>query len=199
MLRIIAGRFGGRRLRSAPVGRPTEGRVRAAIFNRLAGSVEGVRVLELYAGSGALGLEAVSRGARSCVFVERDRRALAVIKANTGELGVDQEVRCVKCDARRAGEVLGCAGEVFDLVLADPPYQGSAGLKADSGVAQVVAGLARGGCLAAGSLVVVEHRRLQSEPPVWPGFQVEAVRSYGDTAVTYLRYEPTRPGDEGEE
>jgi 16S rRNA (guanine966-N2)-methyltransferase len=187
-LRIVAGRFGGRRLSSAPGTRPTEERVREAIFGRLGTEVEGARVLDLYAGSGALGLEALSRGASRVVVVERDGRAVAVIEANLAALGGADEVWCLELNARRAPAVLVEHGEVFDLVLADPPYEESGGLEEQTAVAEVVEELAALGCLAPGALVAVEHRRREGGSACWRGFETEAVREYGDTHVTYFRY-----------
>jgi 16S rRNA (guanine966-N2)-methyltransferase len=114
----VAGEFRGRRL-SAPRGlrtRPTADRVREALFSML-GDVSGARVLDLYAGSGALGIEALSRGAASVVFVERDPRAAAVIERNLASLGLEQQV--VRQDAIR---FLARARGMFDLVFCDPPY-----------------------------------------------------------------------------
>jgi 16S rRNA (guanine966-N2)-methyltransferase len=187
-LRIVAGHFGGRRLVSAPGTRPTEERVREAIFGRLGTEVEAARVLDLYAGSGALGLEALSRGAKKVVLVERDGRAVGAIEANLAALGAADEVWCLGLAARRAPAVLAEHGEVFDLVLADPPYEESAGLEEQTAVAEVVQELAALGCLAPRALVAVEHRRRQGGSACWPGFETEAVREYGDTQVTYFRY-----------
>ncbi|HEX5896848.1 MAG TPA: 16S rRNA (guanine(966)-N(2))-methyltransferase RsmD [Thermoleophilaceae bacterium] len=117
-MRVVAGEFKGRRLR-APRGsgtRPTADRVREALFSML-GDVSGARVLDLYAGSGALGIEALSRGAESALFVERDRQALAALRRNLDAVGVDAEVRsqdALRFIARPEG--------VFDLVFCDPPY-----------------------------------------------------------------------------
>ena len=123
-MRVIAGRYGGRRL-SAPAGRatrPTADRVREALFSIL-GSVEGLAVLDLFAGSGALGIEALSRGAASALLVDRDRRATALSRANLRALGVppiDAEV--VTADALSLLADLARGGPRFDLVFVDPPY-----------------------------------------------------------------------------
>lgn len=121
-MRVVAGSRKGHRI-DVPRGvrtRPTSDRVRAAIFSIL-GSVEGARCLDLFAGSGALGIEALSRGARTCLFVERDRRACRVIRANLERLGFeDAAVRCA--DVERALREEAASGRRYDLVLADPPY-----------------------------------------------------------------------------
>ncbi len=198
-MRIVAGRFGGRRLSSAPGTRPTGERVREAIFSRLGPEVEGARVLDLYAGSGALGFEALSRGAESVVLVENNGRAVAAIEANIKTLSVSEEVRCLKCHVGRAAQVLADRGEVFDLVLADPPYAEPVGLDEHSALARAVIGLAEAGRLSAEALVVVEHRRQGAGKTSWPGFEAEAERDYGDTRVTYLRYRGGGEGARGEE
>jgi 16S rRNA (guanine966-N2)-methyltransferase len=123
-VRVVAGEFRGRRL-AAPRGartRPTADRVREALFSML-GDVSGARVLDLYAGSGALGIEALSRGAGSAVFVERDARAVAVIERNLASLGLEQQV--VRQDAVR---FLARAQGMFDLVFCDPPYDSASRL-----------------------------------------------------------------------
>jgi len=123
-VRIVAGEFGGRRLH-APRGtrtRPTADRVREALFSML-GDVSGARVLDLYAGSGALGIEAMSRGAESAVFVERDPPAVAAIMRNLAALGLDCAVH--RDDALR---FLDRAEGTFDLVFCDPPYDSAARL-----------------------------------------------------------------------
>ncbi len=117
-MRVVAGRYGGRRLR-APAGgatRPTADRVREAVFSML-GSVEGLRVLDLFAGSGALGIEAASRGAAGVTLVETDQRALDAIRQNLDAVGLEAEV--VRRDALA---YLSAGGGPFDLVFVDPPY-----------------------------------------------------------------------------
>ena len=117
-MRVVAGEFGGRRL-AAPRGartRPTADRVREALFSML-GDLSGLRVLDLYAGSGALGIEALSRGAGSAVFVESDARAAVVLERNLASLGLEQRV--LRRDVLR---FLGSPEDSFDLVFCDPPY-----------------------------------------------------------------------------
>ena len=117
-MRVVAGAYRGRRI-EAPQGRatrPTSDRVREALFSIL-GPIEGVRVLDLFAGSGALGIEALSRGAADAVFVDSDARAVAAVRRNLAALGADAEVY-----RRDAFAWLGAASGAFDLVFADPPY-----------------------------------------------------------------------------
>lgn len=126
-VRILAGRWKGRRLDVPRGARPTSGRAREALFDVLQDSVVGIRVLDLFAGSGAIGLEALSRGAAEAVFVESDLHALDVNLARLAPR--EGEVRVLAKDARRAAADLARAGERFQLVFADPPYaRGSSAL-----------------------------------------------------------------------
>lgn len=177
MTRIVAGRAGGRTLRVPPRGtRPTSERVREALFNALevAGELAGARVLDLYAGSGALGLEALSRGAPDALFVEADRRAAEVLRANVAALGLGGTVRHGKVET-----VLGeAAPESFHLVLADPPYA-----VGEDRLATALSALRDNGWIAERGLVVVERAWRDGEPP-WPdGFTPLRSRRYGDTAL----------------
>jgi 16S rRNA (guanine966-N2)-methyltransferase len=180
--RIVAGRAGGRTLRVPPrVTRPTSERVREALFNALdvAGELDGARVLDLFAGSGALGLEALSRGARDAVFVEADRRAVEVLRGNVRSLGLGGSVRHAKAETLVAEP----SAEPFDLVLADPPY----GL-AENRLAALLTGLAGGGWLADGGLLVLE-RAVRDGEPDWPqGFTALRARRYGDTALHWAAF-----------
>ncbi|MBN3453592.1 16S rRNA (guanine(966)-N(2))-methyltransferase RsmD [Mycobacterium sp. DSM 3803] len=178
MTRIIAGTLGGRRIAVPPRGtRPTSDRVREAVFNALSARLEftGLDVLDLYAGSGALGLEAISRGAASALFVEADQRAAAVIAKNVATLGV------AGASVRRGSvETVLAAGadRAMDLVLVDPPYDLGA-----SAVDAMVLALAVGGWVGTGTVVMVE-RRANSEPTGWPaGWTALSARRYGDTRV----------------
>ena len=184
-MRVIAGRYKGRRLR-APRGRdtrPTSDRVREALFSIL-GSVEGARVLDLFAGTGALGIEALSRGACRAVFVERDTAALDVLRANLEAL----ELREDEAEVRRA-EALGALRtarerrETYDLIFVDPPY-GDARAWEGRLLVALPALLAP-----AGRVVVESDRRtplaLQVEKQ---GLGVELERRYGDTSITIHRH-----------
>jgi 16S rRNA (guanine966-N2)-methyltransferase len=181
-VRVIAGRYGGLRL-LAPVGsatRPTSDRVREAVFSMLAalGGLDAARVLDLFAGSGALGIEALSRGAAAATFVERDDAARAVLRANLAALGLDGSLARVRAGDALAG--LGAAaadGERFDLVLVDPPYADAAGLGPALGV-----GL--DGVLESGGLVVCESDR---RSPIELRLPVERERRYGDTLIRIHR------------
>lgn len=149
------------------------------MFNVLAAHVEwdGASVLDLYAGSGALGLEAISRGARSATFVEADRKAAATIEANVTALGVhDAEVRCATVDTVLAAS----ASRRFDVVFADPPYEVAVG-----DVESMLAALAQRHWVVGGAVAVVE--RATNGPEIaWPAaWSVWQVRRYGDTRLEF--------------
>ena len=180
MTRIIGGSVGGRRLRTLPgdLTRPTADRVREALFSSLEstlGSLRGLRFLDLYAGSGAVGLEAASRGAATVTLVEQNRRAASVVEGNARSLGLDVEVRCVAV-ARHLGTA---TPTPYDVVFSDPPYAtGNDEVAADLGL------LAGGGWLAPDAVVVVE-RPVRGLPVTWPrGFVAGRVRRYGETALS---------------
>ena len=177
MTRIVAGLARGRRLAVPPTARPTTDRVREALFNVLAArrDFDGLRVLDLYAGSGALGLEALSRGAASVLFVEHDRRAADAIARNVATVGLPGAT--IRRGPVAAVLAAGTATPV-DLVLADPPYDvGAADVEA------ILVSLGRCGWVAVGAVVVVE--RPASAPGLtWPdGWVGWPVRRYGDTRL----------------
>ncbi|WP_366180079.1 16S rRNA (guanine(966)-N(2))-methyltransferase RsmD [Actinomyces timonensis] len=187
MTRIVAGSAGGRRLEVPVSGtRPTSERVREALFSRLEhlGVVEGARVLDLCAGSGALGLEAASRGAVEVVLVDSARGAVTACRRNACSLGL-AGVRAVRASA--AGYLAGVAGAPVDLVLIDPPY----GMDA-AGLDAILAPLAReeDPWLAEASVVVVE-RAARSGEPEWPaGLRRFASKRYGETTVWFAEPAP---------
>ena len=177
-MRIIAGQFRGRPLQAPPgsATRPTGDRVREALFSMLAsrlGSFDDLRVADLFAGSGALGFEALSRGAASITFVETDTKAQAAIKANAAKLGVSDKVRVLGGSALALGR-----SEPFDLILADPPYANGSG-------SAVVRSVSDAGWLAPGGWMSVETGR---RDPVDPGeLSIEADRQFGKARITLLR------------
>jgi 16S rRNA (guanine966-N2)-methyltransferase len=170
-MRIISGAWRGRPI-IAPDGlatRPTSDRTREALFSMLTsrlGSFEGLRVADICAGTGALGLEALSRGAAHCTFVEREREAIAALKTNIAKLGANAEIRATAAE--------GFAGGPFDLVLIDPPY--------GTGLGQKVLGTIK---LAPGGWASIETGK--AETVTVPGFAVEAERVHGKAKITLLR------------
>lgn len=179
-VRIVAGTYGGRWIEVPPGGRvrPTREMVREAWFNALGGAFEDARAVDLFAGSGALGIEALSRGAHSVTFVESDRRSASVVRGNLEKLGVLAKGRVVRGDVRAFLRGLS-PSERFDLALADPPY--------DSEWPARLAEMLHEGRFA--RLLCVEHRPgalAEADGVVWS-------REYGDTALTFLR-----PGEEAD-
>ncbi len=169
-MRVVAGEFRGRRLRmprGAPT-RPTADRVREALFSML-GDVEGDRVLDLYAGSGALGIEALSRGAGSAVFVERDARAAAAIQANLDAVGADAELRREDVLAFLARP----SRTAYDLVFCDPPYD--SGPRIAGPLAERLPAL-----LSEGARIVTESDKRK---PLELPFPLIRERTYGDTRI----------------
>lgn len=210
MTRIVAGVLGGRTIAVPAKGtRPTSDRVREAIFSRLEhlGVLDGARVLDLYAGSGALGLEAASRGAAAVTLVDSARPAVDVARRNVAGLGLTG-VRVVTETAERyAASLAGAAsgpragvrpsgsagsGErgALDLVFLDPPYD-----LAEDALAVVLGHLAAPGILADGAVVVVE-RSIRTPEPAWPdGLAAFARKDYGETAVYYAEPSDVGPSD----
>jgi 16S rRNA (guanine966-N2)-methyltransferase len=181
-VRVVAGEARGRRL-VAPAGRdtrPTLDRVREGLFNSLGslGAVVDARVADLFAGSGALGIEALSRGAASCVFVEHDREARRAIEENLAVTGLADRAAVVASgvDAWLRAASADAAADRFDLVLLDPPYATD-----DAEWARILEAV---GDLAAGGLVVVESDREVAVPERW---DVRKVKKYGGTLVGVLQ------------
>jgi 16S rRNA (guanine966-N2)-methyltransferase len=183
--RVIAGEAGGRRLVSPPGDRvrPTTDRVKESVFSALGPDrLAGARVLDLYAGTGALALEALSRGAARAVLVERDAEAGRAIVANLERTGMADRGRLRRGDVRAV--LAGPASEGFDLVFLDPPYD-----LADDELEAVIRRLVDGGWAAATATLVVE-RSGGGSPPSWPpGWRSTWERCYGDTLVLFAQHE----------
>jgi len=184
-MRVIAGAFKGRRL--APVKgriRPTAAKVREAVFNILGDAIAGVRVLDLFAGTGALGIEALSRGAEAAVFVEDHPEALKVLRRNLENLGLAAHAGVLPMPVTTALRKLAARGARFSLAFLDPPYGG--GL-----AAAALDALAAAGVLAPGAWVVVEHSRRESLPESAGELTRRESRRYGDTQVAFYLTDTT--------
>lgn len=183
-MRVIAGRCRGRRLKAPSWDglRPTSDRLKETLFNILAPEVAGARVLDGFAGTGALGIEALSRGASAVVFVDADRRALELVAANLAHCGITQGYTMIRGDVASAISRLP-ATDRFDLVLLDPPYED------DDPAGAVALAAAR---LAAGGTLVLEHAARRPVPERVGGLlRVRQTRS-GDSALAF--YRPVNPG-----
>lgn len=176
-MRIVAGQWRGRKIvtPSGETTRPTTDRVREALFSMLAsrlGSFEDLRVADLFAGSGALGLEALSRGAAHCTFVEQDPAAIEALQTNIAVLGTFADIQRVSADRLNTAQV------PFDLVVMDPPY----GMGwAD----KILSDLLKQNWLTSGSWVSIETEK--SAPIEVPGLSIETVRTFGKAQITLLR------------
>lgn len=163
--------------------RPTSGRVRTSLFSMLGAAVDAARVLDLFAGSGSLGIEALSRGAAHCCFVEKARASLAALEANLAKTRLADRAEVVRADA--FGVVAALAGRPpFDLVLADPPYDVLR--RTPARIADLLDALAASGALAPSALLVVEHDASTPLPETLAHLRVTDCRTYGATALTWL-------------
>jgi 16S rRNA (guanine966-N2)-methyltransferase len=200
-MRIIAGTFRSRTLAAQPgmSTRPTSDRLRETLFNVLAPRIEGAAFLDLYAGSGAVGLEALSRGAAHVAFVERAPAALKILHANLERLGIGSGVRV---HAKSVGAFLKSAArpdpksadpkrtsakpECFDVVFLDPPYDEA---KEYAITLELLGGAAKG-ILAPGAVVVAEHRRKQSLDEQYGSLKRTRVLEQGDAALSFYAVQP---------
>jgi 16S rRNA (guanine(966)-N(2))-methyltransferase RsmD len=173
-MRIVAGEFRGRQLKSPNWEglRPTSDRLRETLFNILGPSVRGATVLDGYAGTGAIGIEALSRGASAVTFVEKDPRAIKLIEANLASLGATGVIM----RAGWAEAVARLAGQVFDLIILDPPY-------ADTAAAEALA--AAPALASAGTRVVVEHASRYAAPAEHAGLRQMRTVKAGDSALSF--------------
>jgi 16S rRNA (guanine(966)-N(2))-methyltransferase RsmD len=179
-MRIIAGRYKGRRLRTpAWEGlRPTSDRLRETLFNILGGDVAGASVLDGYAGTGAVGIEALSRGAARVVFVEHDPRAAALIAENLRHCGIAEGCAIMRADLGRLSPPGGSG--TFDLILLDPPYDG---VDLEAAVRQAASWLSAAGVL------VLEHARRRVSPSSAGGLDRTRVVHAGDSALSFDRHD----------
>lgn len=180
-MRIVAGKYGSRRI-EAPQGmdtRPTQDKIREAVFSSLGGFFDGGRVLDLYAGSGAIGFEALSRGMEEAVFSDVSAAAIAVIKRNAASLK-EENIRILKMKALKAVKLLGQEGKGFDLVYLDPPYK-----KQENET--VMQALLAEGLLRPGARVLVESLKEESFPESVGALRRGKEAVYGITKITYYQ------------
>jgi 16S rRNA (guanine966-N2)-methyltransferase len=176
MMRIVAGEWRGRALMSPSWEgvRPTSDRLRETLFNVLGPSIRGARVLDGYAGTGAIGIEALSRGAAWVCFVDSDRRAAALVEANLASLGADRRYAIIRADVRHLSDA--CGDDAFDLAIFDPPYAVDATASALDAAAQLSGGDLR---------VVIEHAKRHAPPARHAGFALARTVTAGDSALSF--------------
>ena len=181
-MRVIAGAFKGRRLVTprGPATRPTADQVRIALMDTLMPYLPGARVLDLFAGAGGVGLEALSRGAAQATFVERDAPAVAALEANIRTLGVEAATRVLRLDVARALGRLAAEGQRFEIVFLDPPY--------DTELAgEALAALGAGAVTAPGALVVAQHLTKRAPAAAYGALSSFRARRFGETTLTFFR------------
>ena len=190
-MRIIAGIHRGRKLLTPEglVTRPMTDRVRENLFNILAGRIEGAVVLDLFCGSGAIGLEALSRGAHLCHFVDTSPDAIRTVEINAAHLCLGGKVRITKGDALAPGDWLAAPEDKsYTLVFADPPYKLTADRPGRKRLAEMAARLVRLGLVADGATAMLRTQRGTAMDESWPGFELTDERTYGTTTLWLMDY-----------
>ncbi|HSF24045.1 MAG TPA: 16S rRNA (guanine(966)-N(2))-methyltransferase RsmD [Blastocatellia bacterium] len=185
-MRVIAGAYRGRSLRTVAGAevRPTSDRLRETLFNILAPRIRGTRFLDVFAGSGAIGIEALSRGASEVTFIENAPRARSAIKANLQTLGIAERVRLISRDATPALKQLADASEQFDIVFFDPPY-------ASELYEDFMGRLPASGLITPDSIVIVEHRAKHLLAPAYSNLKLTRQVKQGESALSFYELEDT--------
>ena len=179
-MRVISGTLKGRRLFS-PTGwatRPTADRIKESVFNILSGGIADQRVLDLFAGTGALGIEALSRGAQTAVFIDQRKTALAAIRRNIVNLGLEDRTRIIQWNIRKNLNCL-ASGRPFDLVFMDPPY-------ATGAVTPTLKALIASRALVSGARIVIEHSDREHLDPCMDALTLADQRRFGKTLVSFV-------------
>ena len=182
-MRIIGGRLRGRKLHTfrGTAVRPTADRVREAIFNILAQTLDSASVLDLFAGTGALGLEAISRGAKSVVFIDNSAQSLSLIKKNIQHCNVSLCTRVIRCNLAQGLDCLTQFPRRFNLVFMDPPY-------GHNHVSNTLKRLAVSGCLDLGATVVAEHEPDYTPERPLSQYHMTDHRRYGQTGLSFFQF-----------
>ncbi len=195
-MRVIAGTYRSRILKSLKglALRPTSDRLRETLFNILAPNIAGSRFLDLFAGTGAIGIEALSRGAAEVIFIENQALAVTLIRRNLESLGITSRVTVLAVDALRGLQTLasrkGAAHTAFDFLFLDPPYA------AAEDYSRVLEFLGSADLLAPGGIVIAEHRCKFDLPEQYGTLQRVRVLQQGDAALSFYRRRPSNPGGE---
>jgi len=184
-LRVIGGEFRGKKLASIQGirTRPTAARMRESLFNILSTRISGAKVLDLYAGTGALGIEALSRGAASAVFIDRHKTALSVIQKNISACNLVNRSKIIRWNILANLNCLKSSVHRFDLAFLDPPYDTGA-------IPKSMHNLHASGALEKGAEVVIEHSAREEIVEPLSGFDISAQRRYSDTVFSFCRYNP---------
>ena len=186
-MRIIAGLHRGRGILPPPgrTTRPVTDRVKESLFSILTGQVREARVADIFAGTGSLGLEALSRGASFCCFVERDRPALRLLKQNIHTLGLDQQSQVTRKNAWLFSR-WPTASEPFDLIFVDPPYADSRDCTPDSELGKLLTGLSEPQILSREGTVVIRHEAVSKPAKNYGSLELSQSRVYGAMALSFL-------------
>lgn len=192
-MRVIAGQARGRPLKAVPgeSTRPTTDKVKEALFSMIGPFFDGERVLDLFAGTGGLGIEALSRGAGSAVFVDANARSIDVVRRNLEAVGMTGQAEVYRNDAARAIKALARKGVPFDLIFLDPPYAMETG-------DQLLCDLAERGLAAEGAIAVLEHASTRSYPERFSGFERIKHAAYGEAALSIYRHRQANEGESGQ-
>lgn len=179
-MRIIAGSAKGKTIkcRKGDETRPTLDRVKESLFSILMPHIEGAIVLDLFSGTGNIALEAISRGAKRAVMIERDKEALRVIIENVNSLGFEDQCRAYKNETERAVEILGKKREKFDIIFMDPPYK-------DEVCAKVIRKIEKSEILAEEGIIICEHHKYEDMPLEISEYKKIDERSYGKKTITF--------------
>lgn len=182
-IRIIGGELKGRKLVTVRglETRPTADRVRESIFNILGNHVQGTRILDLYAGTGAMGIEALSRGAESVLFADDHKAALTALKKNIKACSLENRANTIKWNIINNLDIIRSYRPAFNLVFLDPPYNKNM-------IQPTLSNLGKSRCLENGSRLVLEHSPLESISEKRVGFKITDQRRYGKTLVSFLIY-----------
>jgi 16S rRNA (guanine(966)-N(2))-methyltransferase RsmD len=167
--------------------RPARDFVRQAIFNIIREEVEGATVIDLFAGTGLVGMEALSRGARYCLFVENNPRAIKMIVANLEKAQLTECSRLLKYNANMIARFLASDDKLYNLIFIDPPYAISDMLSLDEGVGKIFFDLVASDRISSGALFIMEQRKRAGDLPAIEGLVCEDKRIYGDSKVSFFR------------